>query len=63
MCRLVLDPEHVRPFEPLLLPALTKVIEEVVDAEVCDVARAARKILENALRGQLTFHHCIYHSR
>ena len=35
MCRLVQDPTHVTPFEPLLLPALDRVIDEVTDEEVC----------------------------
>ena len=34
MCRLVQDPTHVTPFEPLLLPALDRVIDEVTDEEV-----------------------------
>ena len=35
MCRLVKEPADVAPFMPLLLPALDKVIDEIVDAEVC----------------------------
>ena len=34
MCRLVKEPADVAPFMPLLLPALDKVIDEIVDAEV-----------------------------
>lgn len=34
MCRLVREPADVAPFIPLLLPALDKVIDEIVDAEV-----------------------------
>ena len=49
MCRLVQNPAHVKPFEPLLLPALNKVIDEIVDQEVCDVAKCAREILLKAL--------------
>lgn len=48
MCRLVQVPSDVAPFMPLLLPALDKVIDELVDAEVCDVAKAARAILLKA---------------
>jgi len=51
MCRLVQDPTHVAPFEPLLLPNLDRVIDEITDAEVCEVAKAARTVLLNALKG------------
>lgn len=37
MCRLVREPADVAPFMPLLLPALDKVIDEIVDAEVCQI--------------------------
>lgn len=49
MCRLVQNPSDVAPFKEMLLPALDKVIDELVDAEVCDVAKAAREILLQAL--------------
>lgn len=52
MCRLVQNPTDVAPFMPLLLPALDKVIDEIVDAEVCDVAKDAREILLNAFNGK-----------
>ena len=45
MCRLVQDPSDVAPFVPLLLPSLDKVIDELVDVEVCEVATAAREVL------------------
>ena len=51
MCRLVQEPIQVAPFIPLLLPALNKVIDEIVDAEVCEVAVAARAILLKAMGG------------
>ena len=34
MCRLVREPSDVAPFMPLLLPALEKMIDEIVDEEV-----------------------------
>jgi len=49
MCRLVTDPSDVAPFGPMLLPALNKVIDEIVDAEVRDVSIAARTILLRAM--------------
>eukprot|EP01038_Epipyxis_sp_PR26KG_P012917 gene12917-17311_t len=49
MCRLVQDPSDVAPFLPMLLPSLDKVIDELVDAEVCEVAKAARAILLKAV--------------
>ena len=49
MCRLVVNPSDVAPFVPFLLPALDKVIDEIVDAEVCDVAKAAREVLLKAM--------------
>lgn len=49
MCRLVQNPYDVAPFKDMLLPYLDKVIDEIVDAEVCDVAKAAREILLQAL--------------
>lgn len=49
MCRLVTDPSDVAPFVPMLLPALNKVIDEIVDAEVRDVSIAARAILLSAV--------------
>jgi elongation factor 3 len=52
MCRLVQNPTDVAPFMPLLLPALDKVIDEIVDAEVREVASAAREILLNAFNGK-----------
>lgn len=48
MCRLVQEPSQVAPFMPLLLPSLKKVIDEIADEEVCDVAKAARITLINA---------------
>jgi len=45
MCRLVQDPSDVAPFIPLLLPALDKMIDEIVDEEVCQVGKEARSIL------------------
>ena len=48
MCRLVREPADVAPFIPLLLPALDKLIDEVVDEEVCSVAKAARNVLLKA---------------
>ena len=48
MCRLVREPADVAPFMPLLLPALEKMIDEIVDEEVCSVAKAARGILLKA---------------
>mgnify|MGYP005991569683 CR=1 FL=1 len=49
MCRLVQNPYDVAPFKEMLLPALDKVIDEIVDAEVCGVAKEAREILLKAL--------------
>lgn len=49
MCRLVQNPYDVAPFKDMLLPALEKVIDELVDAEVCEVATAARDVLLRAL--------------
>jgi len=49
MCRLVVNPVDVAPFVPFLLPALDKVIDEIVDAEVCDVAKASREVLLKAM--------------
>jgi len=49
MCRLVVNPSDVAPFVPFLLPALDKVIDEIVDAEVCEVAKAAREVLLKAM--------------
>ena len=49
MCRLVTTPSDVAPFVPLLLPALERVIDELVDAEVCEVAKAAREVLLKAM--------------
>ena len=49
MCRMVQNPFDVAPFKEMLLPALDKVIDELVDAEVCEVATAAREILLKAL--------------
>lgn len=55
MCRLVQNPSDVAPFVPLLLPSLDKVIDELVDAEVCDVAKAARAVLLGAMgEGRVT---------
>ena len=48
MCRLVREPADVAPFMPLLLPALEKMIDEIVDEEVCSVAKTARGILLKA---------------
>jgi hypothetical protein len=39
MCKLVQNPADVLPFVPLLLPFLDKTIDEVVDQEVCEIAR------------------------
>mmetsp|Transcript_4722 Transcript_4722/g.10315 ORF Transcript_4722/g.10315 Transcript_4722/m.10315 type:complete len:1185 (-) Transcript_4722:291-3845(-) len=49
MCRLVQNPADVAPFKEMLLPSLERVIDELVDREVCDVAIAAREILLKAL--------------
>ena len=49
MCRLVQNPHDVAPFEPMLLPALDRVIDEIADAEVCQVAKDARNILVKAM--------------
>ena len=49
MCRLVTTPSDVAPFVPLLLPALERVIDELVDEEVCEVAKAAREVLLKAM--------------
>ena len=49
MCRLVQDPCDVGPFVPLLLPSLDKCIDELVDAEVCQVAKEAREMLLKAM--------------
>jgi len=49
MCRMVQNPFDVAPFKEMLLPALDKVIDELVDAEVCQVATEAREILLKAL--------------
>ena len=49
MCRLVQEPADVAPFMPLLMPQLEKVIDEIVDEEVCGVAKEARKVLLSAL--------------
>lgn len=49
MCRLVQDPCDVGPFVPLLLPSLDKCIDELVDAEVCQVAKEAREVLLKAM--------------
>ncbi len=49
MCKLVNDPGNVAPFMPLLLPSLNKVIEEVTDEEVCQVATSARDVLLKAM--------------
>jgi len=38
MCRLVQEPADVAPFVPMLLPALEKVIDEIVDLEVCNIS-------------------------
>lgn len=45
MVRLVNDPANVAPFLPLLLPGLNKVIDEIADEEVCQVAVSAREVL------------------
>eukprot|EP01035_Chromulina_nebulosa_P018284 gene18284-23962_t len=61
MCRLVQDPADVAPFVPMLLPYLEKVIDEIVDAEVCEVAKAAREILLKAMGdGNVSANHNIY---
>ena len=49
MCRLVQDPSDVAPFVPLLLPALEKCIDEIVDAEVIQVAKDAKAVLLKAM--------------
>lgn len=49
MCRLVQNPADVAPFVPLLLPSLERVIDEIVDAEVCEVVKAAREVLLKAM--------------
>jgi elongation factor 3 len=49
MCKLVQNPADVHPFVPLLLPSLDKTIDEVVDEEVCEVARGAREVLVRAM--------------
>ena len=49
MCRLVQEPEDVRPFVPMLLPYLDRAIDEVPDEEVVEVCNAARDMLLNAL--------------
>jgi elongation factor 3 len=49
MCKLVQNPADVHPFVPLLLPSLDKTIDEVVDQEVCEVARGAREVLVRAM--------------
>ncbi len=45
MCKLVVEPANEAPFIPLLLPALNKVIEEVMDLEVRDVSKDAKNCL------------------
>jgi hypothetical protein len=52
MCKLVQNPADVLPFVPLLLPSLDKTIDEVVDQEVCEVARGARAVLVKAMGDQ-----------
>lgn len=49
MCRLVQEPSDVAPFVPLLLPALDKCIDEIVDTEVIEVAKAAKAVLLKAM--------------
>lgn len=49
MCRLVQRPADVAPFKDMLLPFLEKVIDELVDEEVCEVAKTARDVLLKAL--------------
>lgn len=49
MCRLVQNPSDVAPFVPLLLPAMDKNIDEIVDQEVCDVLKTAREVLLQAM--------------
>lgn len=57
MCKLVQNPSDVEPFVPLLLPNLTKAIDEVPDPEVCEVATVARDVLVRAMgQGVLTSH-------
>eukprot|EP00605_Chrysophyceae_sp_TOSAG23-4_P000425 GSChrysophyteH1.ASY1.ANO1.482.1 assembled CDS len=49
MCRLVQEPQDVKPFVPMLLPYLDRAIDEVADEEVVEVCRAAREVLLNAM--------------
>jgi elongation factor 3 len=57
MCKLVQNPSDVEPFVPLLLPNLTKAIDEVPDPEVCEVASVARDVLVRAMgQGVQTTH-------
>ena len=49
MVRLVQNPADVAPFVPMLLPALERVIDEIVDQEVCGVVKDARKVLLKAM--------------
>ena len=48
MCRLVQNAHDVEPFVPLLLPALDRCIDAIVDEEVIAVARASKQTLMTA---------------
>jgi elongation factor 3 len=50
MVKLVEEPKDVEPFVPQLLPGLERVIDEVTDMEVCEVAKSARSELLAALQ-------------
>lgn len=49
MCRLAQTPADIAPFESML-PPLRKVVDEVCDEEVCQVAREAVAVVETALK-------------
>ena len=49
MCRLAQTPADIAPFESML-PPLRKVVDEVCDEEVCQVAREAISVVETALK-------------
>ena len=55
MCRLVQNPCDVEPFLPLLLPALDRCIDSIVDEDVILVAKASRETLLIAAQAKNDF--------